>query len=376
MASKAVENLTLLPVETAPQGQDYLDTYAKVSFPLENNGLQQPKLKELVAKYLYHAGYVKEANRVSGCGQFWAPLSCSKGHRIYRKIACGLPYCPTCGKSGSGLNKKRSNRVKDVLFGFSSIGHFVFTLPKEVSARLPDPGQINSLYRLAWRILNEVFSAKAAVIVMHFCGDKHPGLHLHFDCSFPIVDTGGECQYPLGILNLAREQWTWGVNAIFDTIYLQTVGHYNFVNTIEQELHLIKYVTRSTVPAEKFMELPEAQKEWVIKMNKTKIIRYFGNFVGKKKVEFLKKYKIEVERPEPGLIERNICPICNEKMRRSLPVFMDDLPLSQLERYDRHTFIDREIAAVLREREKKKMFTRDDFEDFGVFLQFQEWGFA
>lgn len=373
------ENLALFAGETALQEQncqDYLDTYAKVSLPLGSNGLEQLRLKELVAKWLYHSGHAKEADRVSRCGEYWVPFSCYKGHKIYRNITCGLPYCPTCGKSGSRLNAKRSNRVKDVLFGFPNIGHFVFTLPKGVSALLPDPGQINSLYKLAWRILNEVFSAEAAVIVMHFCGDKRPGLHLHFDCSFPIVDTGGECQYPLGILNWARDQWTWGVNAIFKTTYFQTVGHYNFVNTVEQELHLIKYVTRSTIPADKFMELPEAQREWAVRRNKAKVVRYYGKFVGKKKVEFLKEYKIEVERPEPGLIEQNICPICSEKMRSFLPVFMDDLPVSQLERYDRHTFIDREIAAFLREREKKKMFARDDFRDFGDYLQFVEWGLA
>lgn len=373
------ENLTLSAGETALHGQDYLDTKAKVSFLLDDNGLQQPKLKELLAKYLYHAGHVKKADSVSGCGHYWASFACFNGHKIYRKLSCGLPYCPTCGKPGSALNKKRANRVKDVLLGFDAIGHFVFTLPKEISERMPDPVQINSLYKLAWKILSEIFDAEAAVIALHFCGDEKSGLHLHFDCSFPVINTEGECQYPLGILNLARDRWTWGVNAMFDTIYLQMVGHYNFVNTREQELHLIKYITRSTITADKFIELPDTQKEYCVKMSKVKIIRYFGNFVGKKKDEFLKKYKVNVERATPGLIEQNICPICNEKMKHSLhPVFMDDINLSQFEWYDDRTLIDREIAATLRELEKKKtkMFTRDDFVDFEEFLTFKEWGFA
>lgn len=352
------ENLAVLPVNNSvdlgPEGAHYLDTYAKVSNVLKNSDLQQKNLAKLISKYLYHSGYAKEADRLTNCGQNWVPFRDTAGHVMYSQITCGLPFCPTCGKPGSALNKKRSNRVKDILLGFPCVGHFVFTLPKEISSQLPGSEQINRLYKLAWEILRDWLSAEAAIIVIHFCGDKKDDLHLHFDCSFPILHTNGDCSFPIGLLNMARAQWTSGVNQIFKTGYLDTVGHYNFVHTLEQEHHLIKYVTRSTVSAEKFIKLPEAQREYCIKQGKKKIIRYFGEFVGKKKAPFLARYKVNVEKTPGDLIDQKICPICNEKMRASAPIFMDDIPLTQVERYNGHTLVDREIMAWLRQKEREK----------------------
>jgi hypothetical protein len=352
------EKLLTLPVdnlvENAPEGGHYLDTYAKVSNISKNNELEQKKLKELVSKFLFWSGHTKEANRITNCGQNWVPFSDTAGHMIYSRITCNLPFCPTCGKSGSALNKRRANRVKDVLLGFGFVGHFVFTLPKDLSAALPDSKQINQLFKLAWQSLRDWLGAEAAVIALHFCGDKKNGLHLHFDCSFPIVNSGGDCSFPIGLLNMARSEWTQGVNRIFKTAYLDSVGHYNFVTTLEQQHHLIKYVTRSTIPAEKFIELADEQKVYCIKMNKKKIIRYFGEFVGKKKAVFLAKYRTTVERDRGELVDQKICPICNEKMRPSKPVFMDDIPLMNVVNYNGYTLVDKEIAAYLRQQEAQK----------------------
>jgi hypothetical protein len=227
-------------------------------------------------------------------------------------------------------------------------------LPKEVSASLPGSKQINSLYKLAWEILKDWLNAEAAIIVLHFCGDKKDDLHIHFDCSFPILHTNGDCSYPLGLLNMARAQWTAGINRIFKASYIDTVGHYNFVNTLEQEHHLIKYVTRSTVSAEKFIKLPDKQKEYCIKQGKKKIIRYYGEFVGKKKPDFLAKHKVNIEKTPGNFIDQKICPICNEKMKPSAPIFMDDIPLTNVERYNSHTLVDREIMAWIRQKEREK----------------------
>lgn len=349
-----LENTSTLVPETAAESVHYLDTYAKVSNVLKNSELEKNKLRGLLAKYLDSSGKDKMASRLRNCGQNWVPFSDTAGHVMYTQITCGLPFCPTCGKPGSALNQKRSNRVKDVLLGFPCIGHFVFTLPKEVSNRLPESGQINQLYKLAWVILKDWLNAEAAIIVLHFCGDKKNGLHLHFDCSFPILHTNGDCSYPLGLLNAARAAWTAGVNQVFETTYLDIVGHYNFVATLEQENHLIKYITRSTVGAEKFVELPDAQKEYCIKQGRKKIIRYYGEFVGKKKAAFLAKYKVNIEKAPGSLIDQRICPICNEKMRAGPQVFMDDIPLTQVEHYNSHTLVDRQIMAWLRQKERER----------------------
>lgn len=359
-------------VDNCENSKDYLDTYALLRNRLKNSDLQQKNpdfdlvnkpvynfvgLTRLIAKYLYHNGYLKEADRISNCGQRWIPFSCSAGHRLYRQIACGLPYCPVCSAAGAWYNKKRIRQVSDTFLGFPAIGHYVFTLPKEISESLPASNEMDKLYKLAWRILREFFDAEAGVIILHFCGDKTGGLHLHFDCSFPILHRNGDCDYPLITLTLARDEWTAGLNKIFSQNFKDTVTHYNFVNTLPQEYHLIKYITRSTIEAEKFIELTDKQKGYCIKMSKRKTIRYFGKFIGKKRPEFIAQYKcfLVIDKPEKDLIEQKICPICNERMKPMPAIVFDDMPLTNLEVYNGHTLIDRQIGAFLREQRQKEI---------------------
>ena len=349
----------------------YLDTYAKVRNLQKNRCLQQKKgsflpvdksvdnFSNQIIDSLLFSGRQSEAARLMECGQRWIPLECSKGHRIYKRKTCGLPYCLSCGCIKGRYSQKRFNRVKDVLLGFPQLGHYVFTLPKDVSRELPGPDLIGQCYRQAWRILREFFDAEATVIVLHLCGDKKDGLHIHFDATFPILYRNGGCDYPLEILRLARQEWTEGVNQIFKKALEDTVCHYNFVNTIEQEYHLIRYITRSTVQAESFVKLDDDQREYALKMLKKKTIRYFGKFVGKQKEQFLKDFKcsLVLQRDSESidsLIAKGFCPICNEKMKvvkvagvKRFPL-LDDLPLMNLEVYNDNVLIDREIGAWLR----------------------------
>jgi len=240
------------------------------------------------------------------------------------------------------------------------LGHYVFTLPKEISATRPTSDKINQLYRLAFKVLKEVLNAQAAVIALHFCGDNRSGLHLHFDCTYPILDRPHDCTYSKETLEKARAEWTSGVNKIFNTSLDNAVCHYNFANKPEQIHHLIHYTTRSTIPAERFLDLNDQEREYILKLNHGKVIRYFGGFVGKKKAQFIMENRKGDPMPEAeGYIERNICPICKEKMRPQRSrgkgirtLFTDDLPLNQLIKYDQYTYIDREIAAYLRLQDK------------------------
>lgn len=371
------------PVDNSPKGADYLDYYALLcnlkqdtkfttievpvdkpvdnffrtaSCRIDNPPEKAHNLAKLIAKFLISAGHGKEASRLLNCGQKWLPFKCSAGHAIYHQITCGLPYCPKCSQTGAWYSKKRLKTARDILLGFPMLGHYVFTLPKETSQRMPSSGEINECYKLAWRILGEFFDAEASVIILHFCGDKKAGLHIHFDCSFPILYRNGDCDYPLGILRLARAEWTQGINKIFKQGFGDTVCHYNFVTTLPQQYHLIRYIIRSTIEAEKFIELPCEQKEYCLKMSRGKAVRYFGKFVGKQKEEFLKKFKCSkvLERQKDNsniedLISQNVCPVCLEKMRPQPLVYLDDIPLMNVARYNDYTLIDRQIAALLRE---------------------------
>lgn len=393
-------------VDNSQKADDYLDYYALLcnTFKIDDLGQNIPKfepvdnfpgetaqqganpgkkaynLAGLIAKYLISAGHGKAASRILNCGQKWLPFECSASHVIYRQVTCGLPYCPKCSQSGAWYSKKRLKTVRDTLLGFPMLGHYVFTLPKEISQGMPSSKQNTECYKLAWRILGEFFDAEAAVIILHFCGDKKAGLHIHFDCSFPILYRNGDCDYPLAILRLARAEWTSGINKIFKQNFGDTVGHYNFVATLPQQQHLIKYITRSTIEAEKFIELPELQKEYCLKMSKGKTIRYFGKFVGKQKEEFLKKFKCSevLKRPKGesnigDLISQNICPICLEKMKPQPLVYLDDVPLMNVTRYNGYTLMDRQFAALLHIEEKPALPVYDSLLEC-LIAEFKEGG--
>lgn len=373
-ALSSVDNLVDNPVVAS----DYLDTRTLLRNNPNLSSLEKKKLALNIANWLTANGRQNQADKLMDCGQNWLGFECSEGHRIYHQVNCKQPFCPVCGHTGAGYNKKRLKKVREFLYGFPMIGHYVFTLPKELTEALPSSEVLNKLYQLAWKVLRESFDAEAAIIALHFCGDKRPGLHLHFDCSFPILYRNGDCSYPLITLKLARAEWTSGVNKIFNAQLNETVGHYNFVNTLEQSAHLIKYVTRSTMPADKFIELSDQQKAYCLDKIKGKTIRYYGKFVGKKRAAFLETHRVKlmIEKKSENLVEQNICPICNEKMKplrdkqeKRIKMFRaDDLPLSGLVRYNNNIFVDQEISAFLRSQEaiKAKKISDEAYRNSGV----------
>ncbi|MFA5272295.1 MAG: hypothetical protein WC412_08200 [Candidatus Omnitrophota bacterium] len=360
------ENTSVLDVDFAPKGADYLEQPAKLPKVLKDIELEKIALKKNLVKMLHSYGYAKEAYRVDNCGQKWRPLECpTPGHgQMFKRMTCSLPYCPECGKKGSWYNQRRAKRVRETLLGFPALGNYVFTLPKELSAKLPGSKEISQLFKLAWEILQVKFQAEAAVIVLHYCGDKSDDLHLHFDCSFPILHPDGNCSFPLPLLERARASWTEGVGRIFKTFLIDTVGHYGFDVSLEQQLHWCKYATRSTMPAEKFIGLSQEQQIYCLKMHSKRNIRYFGGFLSRNKKKFLadnqNNFVFEMIKSKTADdVERCVCPICGQKMKHSRYndnnwVWMDDIPISNFVRYDKNTFISRVMFDYIREQEVKK----------------------
>jgi hypothetical protein len=262
-------------------------------------------------------------------------------------------------------------RVKAMILGFPVLGHYVFTLPKEISGLRPDLAQIKALFKLAWKILNEQLEAEAAVICLHFCGDKSHGLHLHFDIAFTMLNRSSEYYIPDWLMKEIRYDWTTGVNQIFKTDHKELVCHYQYAATIGQQHNLIEYMTRSTIPADRFIELSNEEKEYVLYLSKQKIIRYFGKLAGKQRAAFIAEFRCAraAEPTETDPIQLRICPICGGKLKplkdkdkRLLP--LDDVSLSDFIRYKPHIFIDRYISAYLREKEARaEDLSRLDFKD-------------
>jgi len=341
---------------------DYLDRGTIIpSFELTDNEKTEvlgPSLssdlaqKEALLTYLEGSGHSNLADRVKNCGQTWIPYQCSAGHQLFRQTSCKVAVCPICSKKGSALNKKRANRVKDSLIYIGPLGHVVYTLPKTLSESMPSFKLIDKAYKAASRITQEIFDAESVVVSEHLTGDKKEGLHLHFDCIFPLSPAGRPNFFEKRILDEARFEWTRAINKIFGCEIHSTVVHYNYAEPLKKQHHLINYNTRSTIPTEKFLKLSDAEKEYAIASSKRKLTRYFGKLSNKYREQYLKFKRVNLTRSPRDLLDQNICPICNEKMRAGRPVPMDDLPLSQLIRAGPGCYIDKAIDAYLREKSR------------------------
>ena len=338
----------------------------------EKTGLLEPSAepifaqKEALLTYLESSGHSNLADRVKNCGQTWIPYKCSAGHQMFRQTSCKVPLCPICSKKGSALNKKRANRVKDSLIYIGPLGHVVFTSPKTISESMPDNKSIDKYFKEASRICLEFFDAEAVVVSQHIFGDKKDGLHLHLDCIFPLCPTGRPNFFEKRILDDARSEWAKSISKISGCKVSTAVVHYNYAEPLKKQNHLINYNTRSTIPTEKFNKLSDVEKEYVIALSKRKLTRYFGKLSNKNRKEYLRWKQTKLTRAPRELLDQNICPICNEKMRAGLPVPMDDLPLTQLERAGPGCYIDRMIAAHIRDKER---IAREHFIDPSLSLE-------
>lgn len=361
-----------------PEGPYYLDIPDREPESLSDSGLSDVKLRDNIANFLYNSGRFEKADQIMSCGTKWMRKACSNGHTKLSRKTCSIPYCPVCSKKGSWLNKRRAKRLRSALLGYSGgLGHIVLTLPKDLSASLPDSAQLGKLYKKAWELMKDWLDAPAAVVVLHFCGDESKGLHLHFDCTFPILEPGANF-FAAGILEKVRQHWTMAVNTIFRVgfKYENAVIYYNYAEEQEKQLHLIKYVTRSTIAADKFVDLTNEEKEYIVTLSSKNNIRYYGELAGKKKPVFQAKHQNKkafdmiLQDPTEAL-DYDICPICNEKMKvvkdekgRPKFDFLDDINLRNFVRYNAYTFIDREIDAHLRARDAAKQVAEQKKAEF------------
>jgi len=339
------------------QSSNYLDTESYRNNYNKSQLLTAINLKQRVVEWLEESGFEKNADKIRKCGQLFIPFSDSQGYMMYKRTFCRDPLCPICAETGSAYNLRRAKSVKKDMLGRGYLGHLVLTVPKEISESMPERDKIEQLFKLAVRVLKEGFDAEAGALALHLTGDKTLGLHLHFDCVFFLFHRGGDCQYKPFEFQQARIIWTQGVNEIFGSKYRTTVLHYNFALYVDQQHHLINYLTRSTISPDKFFELSEEARQYAWQLSRIKTLRKFGKLIGKKKQEFLKwhpKYADEKKDYFDDLIERHINPITMEKMKPGKPVYKDDLPLNQLVWYNQYVLIDREIASFIKQQEQKR----------------------
>ena len=291
-------------------------TYVQVP-DLSLNPIQEKRLyKHQLALWLDDNGHSAESYRLRNCGLNFVHLKCSNGHEKYARMHCGQELCPTCGKKGSRLHKKRTVRALDRLMWASVLGYMVFTLPEKVSLGRPDLDTLKLLSKKAWEIVRSNFDTDGGLVRTHLTGERLGKLHIHMNVLFPITNRAGLGAVPKETLDRLRGEWTSFVNKQFKTTCSDTNVFYSFVTSKRKMRHKIKYVVRPVVDYFQFYTLSTEDRHYVLSLYNWHNSRWFGKLANCEYKKYLISKGINPhhhEEKDPHL--SRVCPVCGERYR-------------------------------------------------------------
>lgn len=325
----------------------YVHIPNKLAAPLNDNDL----CKEWVVEWLQNSGYEKPAMQVNSCGTKVVSLACSNGHQKWVRTSCHKEYCPRCGSKGSLAHKQRYLRAMDRLIWAPVLGYMVFTLPKEVSDAMPPKEQISKIEKEAVRVVQANFETPGCMVRAHFMGDENEHLHIHINVLFPITNKDGTGTVPQETLNTIREQWTIFVNQTFNLDLKHTNVFYKFKTSPTKMRHVIKYVTRSIVVAEKFLSLTKEAKHWYLSFAGWHNTRWYGQLANCKYKEYLESKGFEVNANQEGEIAlAKQCPVCKERYKYQGIIDVDEIPYGQFRRLDENVWVCLETFVAIKDK--------------------------
>lgn len=307
--------------------------------------------KDWVVEFLAENDYEKKALQVISCGSKVVHLQCPNGHQKMVRMTCHKEFCPTCGQVGSLAHKERYLRAMDRLIWSSVLGYMVFTLPQEVSSSMPSREQLSKIEKEAVKIVQANFSTPGCMVRAHLMGEENEHLHIHVNVLFPIVDTNGKGEVPQETLYNIRQHWTTFVNKTFNIDTKVTNVFYKFKTSHVKMRHVIKYVTRPIVTAEKFLSLSTEVKHWYLSLAGWHNTRWYGQLANCKYKEYLKAQGLDLiaHREEDIALARK-CPVCNQRYKYQGFIYVDEIPKTQFRQVDKDVWTDLETFAALKNK--------------------------
>ncbi len=309
---------------------------------LELNPIQSKRLyKEQLILWLDKNNYINESYRIDNCGQNFVRLKCSEGHEKYARLHCGREYCPTCGKKGSRLHRKRTFRAMDRLIWAPVLGYLVFTLPDEISHDRPGIDSLKMLSKKAWDLTSQFFKTPGGMVRTHLMGNQLGKFHIHINILFPVLNDTGRGMVEPEVLDGLRQAWTKFVNKEFKMSHDICNIYYNFATTKRKIIHKIKYVVRPILDSFQFYTLKDEDRHYVLSLNGWHNTRWFGKLANCEYKKFLTAKGIapnQHEDKDPHLSRR--CPVCGNRYRCIDIIHMNNLPKGQLRYLDNDTLVD------------------------------------
>lgn len=330
-----------------PESSTYVQIQTKLASAFDINEL----CKEGVVDWLTENGFEKAAFQVQNCGTKAVSLQCSNGHQKRVRMTCHKEYCPRCGKKDSLLHRRSKVRAYDRLIWSDLLGYMVFTLPRVVSDSMPSKEQLSKIEKEAVKIVKDNFSTPGCMVRAHLMGEEPEYLHIHVNVLFPIVDTSGQGRVEQATLDNIRQHWTTFVNQAFGLKNKTTNVFYKFATSKIKMKHLIKYVTRPIVTAERFLTLSNEARFYCLSLRGWHNTRWYGQLANCKYKEYLKSKGLDlIAHREEDIALAKKCPICNERYKFIEIIDIDNIPESQFRRLSPDVWIDLETHAFLKNK--------------------------
>ena len=204
--------------------------------------------------------------RVELCGKYANHFEgqVSGLHYIHR-LFCYDVTCPTCGKVGGHIHKRRKelfiDKVKKHYGCLEGLGlrKFVFTLPSEVRADLLDRGELNLFMRIVEKVVKPFYSGRLIGFSFHLFGDKDADYKPHINVYVvERLNVAGGCKMKIDKWVLATIKKKY-LAALLKKGFMidDVVLHYGFTLKMPQFFHGVKYFTRPCPCYDLLMQLSE-----------------------------------------------------------------------------------------------------------------------
>lgn len=303
--------------------------------------------------WLNQSGYPEDGEKLARCSLVVGHYQCPGEHDFYYRQYCGREFCPICGRKDSHFHHRRTLRAAEHFIWAITWGNLTFTIPKAISDSHLSKKYLSVLQGAAWEVTKGNFGVEGAEVVLHPLGQAKNGLHIHFEVLFMMIGTFGKGMVPSEVIERVKKAWAGKLNEIFK-LNLETADvRYSFVTKKSKKWHKLSYIHRPICTEEAMLELSDEDKKYILSLKGFHRIRYFGVLANRKIKAWLHKHWAPIKVREVPMIERRVCPICKQKMRYIESVWIDDIPKILVEKYNEDIWIDKAVAAFLREQHNK-----------------------
>lgn len=199
---------------------------------------------------------------VPACSPGWVSGGCSGGHVFAKNVTCGREYCTDCGRDGSPIHSTRINRWTPKQRQMTEFGYMVVTIPEQLRPMFRYKAALNDFRRDFKNKLKKMGFTRG-LMRWHYFGDCmecrgkgckacrktgagrkfNPHLNIILEQFYMHTDIINELKHFL--LRYFQRHYVKYLKRIKSSPLVPNI-HYRYYKKESEQIHVIKYVTRST----------------------------------------------------------------------------------------------------------------------------------